>query len=624
MLINGDNAWRLLIAAQLLTLHVHGASAYGPNPSIIEFTIPSLDDIMDPSPATPPPPPPRPFENRPAWSQEDEEDQDEADKDDEADEDSSLSPSENAAAPQSPPPPPPHLPRPPMQLPAWLQRQQQKLRQDQDEDGKYDKADVQDSSLSPSENAVDPPSPPPPPPLAPRPLLPPLPPMQLPAWLQRNQQNPREDQDEDEKYDQDDDAIVEDYAREIKKKEAKQTNTESTATDSAPPIENSQESKKKEVNQMNTEWMTDSINRRKALTDSISRRKASLLSFPRRQGQLDLEVQGLRLTSPFHSTRRIQDEARASVKSPAIGPDTLIVSVDPSAALRLIWIGSQFMGSLGLAMLGTLRLLAPLIVARRGLNWIGDIFMDWYTGRYLRKTYKRMEHNYWRFYQIPAVLRSAGRLSAQLTLLMTLGRIMESWVGLSHAPCLGGSGGCHWWCGILWIVAVVGTGHAGAAAIGIWGGPLRIQLPSDSTPQKGPSTRRVLTRPWHILQWLRDPDQWISEIASSRRGSAVQLKPFHPDPLIFPVTYEPLRIVLMVTIAKEMALNKSMMHSIMRQVLIQQAIGDEWFRVLLLERRVTLGIVVMVGYVWSTFSLFWTAARASYLSALLLLPSVLA
>jgi tryptophan-rich sensory protein len=120
---------------------------------------------------------------------------------------------------------------------------------------------------------------------------------------------------------------------------------------------------------------------------------------------------------------------------------------------------------------------------------------------------------------------------------------------------------------------------------------------------------------------MRDPDQWIRQFTSSRRD---ELKPFHPDPLIFPVTYEPLRILQMVTIAKEMALNESMMHSIMRQVLIQQAMGDEWFRVLLLERRVTLGVAVMVGYIWSTFSLFWTVARASRLSALLLLPSVFA
>jgi tryptophan-rich sensory protein len=149
-------------------------------------------------------------------------------------------------------------------------------------------------------------------------------------------------------------------------------------------------------------------------------------------------------------------------------------------------------------------------------------------------------------------------------------------------------------------------------------------MPSDVLAQRRPSKRQVLTHPWHILLWLRDPDQWISEFATSRRDSATQLKPFHPDPLIFPVTYEPLRILQMVTIAKEMALNQSMMHSIMRQVLIQQAMGDEWFRVLLLERRVTLGVAVMVGYIWSTFSLFWTVARASRLSALLLLPSVFA
>jgi tryptophan-rich sensory protein len=399
------------------------------------------------------------------------------------------------------------------------------------------------------------------------------------------------------------------------------------------PTQKTQKSEMQEVKQQQQKKESVVVNSKPSVnqTSAVDRRNATgpLLSFNRRQGRLDLEMKGLHSSRNGRPARRIHDKdntpkASPFTKYPPLDPDAVTVSVDPSAVVRLLWYFSQASGSLGLAMLGTLRLLAPLIVARRGLNWLGDIFNDWYTGRYLRKTYKRMEHNYWRFYQVPAVLRSTGRLVAQLALLMTLGKVMENWVGLSHSPCVVGSGGCYWWCGILWIVAVVGTGHAGAAAIAMWGGPLRIQMPSDVLAQRRPSKRQVLTHPWHILLWLRDPDQWISEFATSRRDSATQLKPFHPDPLIFPVTYEPLRILQMVTIAKEMALNQSMMHSIMRQVLIQQAMGDEWFRVLLLERRVTLGVAVMVGYIWSTFSLFWTVARASRLSALLLLPSVFA
>jgi len=290
-------------------------------------------------------------------------------------------------------------------------------------------------------------------------------------------------------------------------------------------------------------------------------------------------------------------------------PKTKSSSIDPMVALKTAF-----------------RMLLPVIVARRLITEFGVLVYDWYTGRTLRHTYRRIEDNYWRVYQIPAAIRSAGRFLAQWLLLTVLGRIMEDWVGLSHAPCLdAASGGCYWWCSMLWIVAVVGMGHAGAAAMAVWGGPLRIQLlPSESLQR--PSARRVFAQgPRNVLRWLRDPDQWIREIANAqRRNAPIQLKPFHPDPLIFPVTWEPLRIVQMMTVAKEMALNKDMMHSIMRQILIQQAVGDEWYRVLLCEKRVGLGIVVSIGYFFSTLSLYLTAARASLLSGLLLLPSVLA
>jgi hypothetical protein len=539
----------------------------------LEFTIPSLEDLTGPPSPPPPPPPPRPSIPSLLWPRQQQQQQKSLDEDEDfEDENEEVRPS----APSD-----------------KFQESESVEVKDQSKES----AAVNSDAPVDKESAID----------RRKAALLSLPRRQ--GWLdqqvwpwQQQQQKPS-DVDEDE-------------AEEVR-----------SSAPSEKPQESEAQKMKKEIKESVAVNMNSNSNQSMDINSAGDRRKTALLSFPRRQGRVDVEVQGLHSPRNRRSAPRIHgksDRTSPPDRSPAIDPDAVTASVDPAAVFRLIWLCSQGTGSAGLAMLGTLRLLAPLIVARRGLNWIGDIFSDWYTGRYLRKTYYRMEHNYWRFYQVPAVLRSAGRLAAQLTLLMTLGKVMESWVGLSHSPCLDGSGGCYWWCGILWIVAVVGTGHAGAAAIAIWGGPLAIQLPIDSMAQRRPSKRQVIRNPWHILQWLRDPDQWISEFASSRRDSAAQLKPFHPDPLIFPVTYEPLRILQMVTIAKEMALNKSMMHSIMRQVLIQQAMGDEWFRVLLLERRVTLGIVVMVGYIWSTFSLFWTAARASYLSALLLLPSLLA
>jgi hypothetical protein len=94
-------------------------------------------------------------------------------------------------------------------------------------------------------------------------------------------------------------------------------------------------------------------------------------------------------------------------------------------------------------------------------------------GRHLRKTYKRMER------QLLAVLPSPKPSRDQpvgwsRNLVPNDARkgIMENWY--LRTPCVVGSGGCFIGGAVSRIVAVVGTGHAGAAAS--QGGPLRIQM----------------------------------------------------------------------------------------------------------------------------------------------------
>jgi hypothetical protein len=345
---------------------------------------------------------------------------------------------------------------------------------------------------------------------------------------------------------------------------------------------------------------------------------------------------------------------------------TCSVQIDPASFGRLLALSSNALYCVGLATLGSLRLLAPLLVARRVLNVLGELLMDWYRGYYLRTTYESMQLQYYHYYQGPAILRSLGRLVSQIGLFFVLGRVMEWMVGLSHAPCVivhdhrgVMGGGCHWWCGVLWLIAVVGTGHAGAAAIAVWGGPLRIQIIQSSSsfaPWKGgsydpaagsatgprrPSARHIFTRPFRMLKWLRDPDQWIRAIAYnsiqqqrrrmrlyySNYASAEPLRPFRPDPLLFPATWEPLRLLLLFGLAREMTSSTATMHTLMRQILVQQSFADEWYRVLLCEKRIAIGIFVMGGFLVSSLNLFWTVlARTGVpgsdagLSIALLLP----
>jgi hypothetical protein len=161
----------------------------------------------------------------------------------------------------------------------------------------------------------------------------------------------------------------------------------------------------------------------------------------------------------------------------------------------------------------------------------------------------------------------------------------------------------------------------------IWVKGLRIQV---AHVRPRPSIRRIATRPWVLLRWVCDPDKWFREIiARDRRDPAHALKPFDPDWLKFPATWISLRILQMILVAKEMHGSDRIMHSFMRQVLVQQAFSDEWYRVLMCEKRVALGIFIMVGYCLSTLDLFWKmmmrpASSVSSVSILFAAPSVLA
>lgn len=56
--------------------------------------------------------------------------------------------------------------------------------------------------------------------------------------------------------------------------------------------------------------------------------------------------------------------------------------------------------------------------------------------------------------------------------------------------------------------------------------------------------KTILRRPWHIFQWMQNPEQWISLLSIPER------RPFDPNPIAFPVTWPILRLVQMIGVAK--------------------------------------------------------------------------
>jgi len=132
-----------------------------------------------------------------------------------------------------------------------------------------------------------------------------------------------------------------------------------------------------------------------------------------------------------------------------------------------------------------------------------------------------------------------------------------------------------------------------------------------------------------LLQWMKDPDRYLTAIATSRRDNArCWNKPFTPEPLLFPSTFPPFNILRNIAVAKAMATSSSIYpHSrnlIMRQFLFQHALMDEWHRVLMEERRVGLGsFLIALGFVATSF-LFVSIALVDSVSAVLMLPWLVA
>jgi hypothetical protein len=224
-------------------------------------------------------------------------------------------------------------------------------------------------------------------------------------------------------------------------------------------------------------------------------------------------------------------------------------------------------------------------------------------GRYIRKTYTKWESLYIHYYELPAVMRAIARTAAQLVILFFLSELTSHMIavipGMKHPFRPLDSGSC-FWSGSLWALLCVGGGHLGGKALSEWGGKsLRIQVKADI--QSARRLSRVFTRPWHIFQWMKDPEEWITTtITSARRvplaNTLQEQQPFAADPILFPATWAPLRLLQMIGVAGTLSKPR-----VMTQFLIQVAVSDEWYRMLVSERRVTLGLIVAVCYLICKF-----------------------
>ena len=330
--------------------------------------------------------------------------------------------------------------------------------------------------------------------------------------------------------------------------------------------------------------------------------------------------------NPNANTNNIYDDNYA----PGQSLSKLRITTDPNAILRLLPPLFFTLTTLLSAFTATLRLLAPLVLSRRILCSFGNLISDWYTGRYFRKTYSRIEKIYLHYYETPAGFRALSRSFSQWVIYLLLSKIMGYLVGITHPPCHTPQRGLAFPCGLLWIGSVVGAGHAFAEAVAIWGGPLRLQAAHHPFQEKR-KIHYLITRPWQILQWMQNPEQWIFFLQEKERR-----RPFDPNPLLFPATWIPLRLLQMMALAKVAATEPEdylwcpyieggdQIKKLMSKYLLQLALCDEWYRVFFREKRVGLGIFVAVVYYFSMLSFLVSSAMINGRATLLMVPSLVA
>lgn len=109
----------------------------------------------------------------------------------------------------------------------------------------------------------------------------------------------------------------------------------------------------------------------------------------------------------------------------------------------------------------------------------------------------------------------------------------------------------------------------------------------------------------------------------------------NPDPSSFPATWLPFRWLQIVAVAKALSTDPSkhrwcspenaniVIPRLMKQYLVQLALGDEWRRVLI-EKRVGFGIIVVLSYFIALILMVFTAFTLDGGAAAMLVPSIFA
>ena len=401
-------------------------------------------------------------------------------------------------------------------------------------------------------------------------------------------------------------------------------------------------------NQTQTQTQTTTIALTTGRQDSLQRRAHSRVTInfgsqptsgntlpaPAEAADLGLIAEDETLYADFEQSQQQQvgdvSQCDGRVSSISNGRGEIVMDIDAKGLQRLLSSVPALIGGTIGATFGTLRIVVLLIAGRRMLNALAFIFkdiilhfpIDYLTGYYLRKTFTRLERAYLRYYELPSALRAIARTGSQMCILFLVASIIGWVYAMGDPPCREEGQGLSMICSVLWITAVVAAGRACASAVAVWGGPLRVEVATH------PKNKKVFTRPSHFVEWITNVDE-VKNLLSHD-----SIKAFDPNPLIFPATWVPFKILLIFAVAKSLEVGPSgcswclsespNLPRLMKLYLVQAALGEEWHRVLLTEKRVGLGIVAVSAYFLALANLVFITTKVSGFAASLMIPSLAA
>ncbi|GMH49349.1 hypothetical protein TL16_g07187 [Triparma laevis f. inornata] len=295
------------------------------------------------------------------------------------------------------------------------------------------------------------------------------------------------------------------------------------------------------------------------------------------------------------------------------------------------------LGRTGL-LLRLLKITLPLLLLKHTLTWLYEASGDWYRGRYMRLTYTHLERLYLKHYEAPAVARSFGRTFLQTTILIFSAEIAttvlgDNGIGLGLTGQRGGISKramSFAYCS-MWLALVVGTGTAFNTAVSTEGESMLSISPVETPHARGIVRFAVdLPQGFYFLRLLRgldisggrlwdsshytflDPSYFTRGYIHHSRETLKNQKKGHylphihiPHPWVFPAIWWPLRILQFFSVGKLLLVKEEGGGKIAGHVLgisssggvygwgceciafylAQLALGDEWNRVLFVERR---------------------------------------